>query len=428
MKRLITSVILLVCVFCAVNTYSSSLIQYLYIYGKFGIQLQSNNDYSKYVGRDVVTMAPPTKEFECEKYKVLTIKKITANDKKITINLIEKDGKKKYKMEAKIGLRVNFWGAYKKGYRIDSKVTVPLLLLDEYNAMKKELDGKELKGESGNVYKVTDIHYNPDFRIVYQSMADNKTYEMNPIYVDNINLIGKIFTHPKVKGFCEIVNISGYNEIKNSPKVGIKYSESMTDIVSEYFLYEAESKCFGNFLKTEYNAILTQVEKPENSNIRYGKTTTIKDSTITKYSYVDNVIEMLMFATSEQFNFVLKNISSSTIKIVWNEAAFIDYTGTTSKVMHSGIKYAQREGDQPASVIIKGAKLDDIACPINNIRYDDTVKKWITAPMLDRTGEIKLMLPIQIKDVINEYVFVFKVKKEWRYPSLIKNEYLNIDE
>lgn len=95
MKRLITSVILLVCVFCAVNTYASSRIQYLSILGKFGIQLQSDNDYSKYVGRDDVTMSPPTKEFECEKYKVLTIKKITADDKKMTINLIEKDGKKK---------------------------------------------------------------------------------------------------------------------------------------------------------------------------------------------------------------------------------------------------------------------------------------------------------------------------------------------
>ncbi len=31
------------------------------------------------------------------------------------------------------------------------------------------------------------------------------------------------------------------------------------------------------------------------------------------------------------------------------------------------------------------------------------------------------MLPIQIKDVINEYVFVFRVKWEYNYPEMINN-------
>ena len=127
----------------------------------------------------------------------------------------------------------------------------------------------------------------------------------------------------------------------------------------------------------------------------------------------------------KQFQFVIKNISKNSIKIVWNEAAFIDVDGETSKIMHVGIKYSQKEGDQPASTIIKGAKLDDIACPIKNVRYSDSYKEWVTDPMLVKEGQIKLMLPIQIKDVVNEYVFVFDVKKRYLHPFFVKDEFIN---
>lgn len=39
-------------------------------------------------------------------------------------------------------------------------------------------------------------------------------------------------------------------------------------------------------------------------------------------------------------------------------------------------------------------------------------------------GEIRLMLPIQIRDVINEYTFIFKVYYTYDHPELLKNEKL----
>ena len=92
--------------------------------------------------------------------------------------------------------------------------------------------------------------------------------------------------------------------------------------------------------------------------------------------------------------------------------------------MHKGVKYVEREASQPSSVIIKGAKLDDVIIPTKNIRYSNTLKDWETSNMLKNRGEIKLMIPIQIKDVINEYVLTFKVKKEYSTPSFIKEEYI----
>ena len=52
---------------------------------------------------------------------------------------------------------------------------------------------------------------------------------------------------------------------------------------------------------------------------------------------------------------------------------------------------------------------------------------WDTYSMYPREkglkpGQIKLMLPIQIKDVINEYVFIFDVQYVFNHP-----ERLNLD-
>ena len=229
-----------------------------------------------------------------------------------------------------------------------------------------------------------------------------------------------------MRGFYEIVEIKDKINKKNyrDYTVGLRYSESNKSYTSIECLLSEATKCFDWMTNIRYTAHLSHVEKPENPDIRYGETINVDDSTVTKYQYKDNVVDLLIFAGEKNFNFILKNIYSSTIKLVWDEASFVDYDGETSKVMHKGVKYVEREASQPSSVIIKGAKLDDVIIPTKNIRYSNTLKDWETSNMLKNRGEIKLMIPIQIKDVINEYVLTFKVKKEYSTPSFIKEEYI----
>lgn len=115
------------------------------------------------------------------------------------------------------------------------------------------------------------------------------------------------------------------------------------------------------------------------------------------------------------------------IKVVWDDAVFVDCSGSTSKVMHLGIKYSQREASQPASTIIRGASLEDVACPTSNVRYSELLKEWVTESMYPdkitkEAQQIRLMLPIQIRDVVNEYVFVFDVKYESKHPERLNIE------
>lgn len=401
--------------------------QYWAFLGKFGVEFQKNKDYSQYLGKDVMYIREPTVDFSCKKNTIMTIKSINATDDKVSVSLVEKGGKKKYKMEASVGEQTNFWGTkFKESFRLDGYKTLPLLLVDKFNDKKKELVGKIITGESGNKYQITDMPIiEAGFYVEYKYLKTNESFKLFSLYFEGLELIGKKYTHPKVKGFFEIVEIIDKLNKDNyrNYTVGLRFSEYNNKKSEEYLLSEAKS-CFDPYVKIMNTAYLSKVEKPENAEIRYGETITVNDSTVTKFRYTDNVIDLLIFAGDNKFNFILKNVYNSTIKLVWDEAAFIDYDGETSKVMHKGVKYSEREASQPASVIIKGAKLEDIAVPTKNVRYSDTAKEWVTDDMLLQRGEIKLMIPIQIKEVINEYVLVFKVKKSYKTPVFIKEEYI----
>lgn len=250
---------------------------------------------------------------------------------------------------------------------------------------------------------------------------------------DNSSLIGKTFTNPLVKAQYKVVDFS-YG--KNADKYKSSYAKDYVTVLytvensvtGEKHIYNASSAaqdCFEEDLSGRYISTLSKVEKPSNSAIKYGKTTVVtdeKNKNINKFSYKDNYIDIIIYGTSEQFYFTLTNVSAFTEKLVWDEAAFVDYNGKTSRVMHSGIRYSERDASMPESTIIKGASLEDIACPTSNVYYSDSFKDWETRSMYPsrpskETKQVKLMLPIKIKDVVNEYTFIFDINYVYNHPD-----------
>jgi len=255
-------------------------------------------------------------------------------------------------------------------------------------------------------------------------------YQLEDWKEEHKSEIGQFFENNRVKAKYEVIDL--FLKIDNDPdkillneKKILKFYTVQNTITGEkhdYVASKAQELCFKEDLSGGYSSILSKVEKPSNPSVKKGKITIVEDKDKTKYNYEDNFISITIFCTSEKFNFILKNKSDNSIKIIWDDAAFVDYSGNTSRVMHSGIKYSQKEASQPASTIIKGATLDDVACPTANVYYSTILKDWVTKSMYPQyatygANQIQLMLPIQIKDVVNEYIFVFDLKYGYNYPE-----------
>lgn len=278
------------------------------------------------------------------------------------------------------------------------------MLIDKLEKLKNDLKGVEISDPKVKFnYTIEDVVLNskdlkydeyPKPVVVLKNLNDNSLKEVSTLMIEPEELISNL----------------------SSLKEGQTYLDLQKMVLA--------NECFKTFLLGNYVATLSKVEKPENSAIRYGETKIIEDEGVSKFSYIDGCIDILIFASSTQFNFIMKNVSENSIKVIWNEAVFVDSDGSTSKIMHVGTKYSQRESDQPATTIIKDAKIDDIACPTKNVRYSDILKEWVTDPLFPTKpnlaiSPVRLMLPIQVKDVINEYIFIFEVKWVYNNPELL---------
>ncbi len=419
----------------------------VYTFDKYGLPYYSSiEEYQKFVGKTVMYVpeyAPSYSDqygFSGKFNTPYVISKIKGKDNRMTLYLKEKNGKAKTKMVINnryeyeyytLSNKYDYYNHSHKLHYITEEYTVPLLLVEDIEQDRNNIIGKKYPHDSNiSKFVITDIKLHNFEKSGYPTVCyeikrigtDKKIYE--PVNKGaRLDVLGNIYTNDKVKASYEVVGLlPGVQVVKNSITLEEKEVLDFRKIGDKYVF--ASDLCFEDDLSGRYNATLSKVEKPENPNIRYGETKEIVDKNITKYSYIDSHIAIIILATSTQFEFTLKNISESSLKVVWNEAVFVDSDGSTSKIMHAGTKYLGREGDQPATTIIKGAMIDDLASPTKNVRYSDELETWVTDSMFPSekalvVKPIRLMLPIQIKDVINEYIFEFEVNYIFNYPDRI---------
>lgn len=195
------------------------------------------------------------------------------------------------------------------------------------------------------------------------------------------------------------------------------------------------------FYYARYNFDLTEIEKPDKSKSRYDEKSIIKkdNQSFETYTFEDEFINIKWSPHARGFDFTLLNKTDNSIKIIWDEALIIDEIKRSLAVMHTGIKYSEKESSQVPSVVIRKGYLIDSVVPsqyavyydatyykgkmldpggwtqedfIPSIfwGYDDGVEKFKNRVKRDLVGKnIQVLLPIEITGVINDYIFTFKI-------------------
>lgn len=116
--------------------------------------------------------------------------------------------------------------------------------------------------------------------------------------------------------------------------------------------------------------------------------------------------------------FSIQNKTDQTMRIIWDDTVFVDIDNSTSRVMHLGVRYIDRNDSQPPTVIPSGARVDDQIVPTKNVYYQSgRYGGWRTRPIipqdsraLDYDGQvISVVMPIEIGGERSEYRFDFEV-------------------
>lgn len=181
-------------------------------------------------------------------------------------------------------------------------------------------------------------------------------------------------------------------------------------------------------VSASYDVCLNAVESPADAKKNYGETKIVlsEDEDISKYRYEDDYISITWFVLRSQFEFKLENKSNHSIKINWDDVSYVDINGKVGRVMHAGIKYSEKNNSQPPITIPKGASIEDILVPTDNVEYESYIG-WYTKPLINATfssieekkvlgvknigKEMRILFPLVIENVQNDYVYTFKVEQ-----------------
>lgn len=195
--------------------------------------------------------------------------------------------------------------------------------------------------------------------------------------------------------------------------------------------------------RARYSSALVEIDRPQATTERHGAVITLKPELENKYLYEDALFSGLFFVTESRINFTITNKTDHSIRIIWDEATFIDLDAQSGRLLHDGVRYADRNLSQPPSVIAGGTSLSDFALPTERLRYREDLSPdiraiigdWEELPLVrptlvwvaagnqtkvdafasevskNRGKRFGLLLPLAIEGIVNEYTFWFEVQE-----------------
>jgi len=102
------------------------------------------------------------------------------------------------------------------------------------------------------------------------------------------------------------------------------------------------------------------------------------------------------FFTPKYFSIQIINKTDKPIKIIWDETIITDNYGDTSGVIHSGVKFINKDRPQVPSIVPPNGKFEDIIIPKSHISYSSYTMKWETAQIFDSPSERYFLLTYEI--------------------------------
>ncbi len=117
--------------------------------------------------------------------------------------------------------------------------------------------------------------------------------------------------------------------------------------------------------------------------------------------------------------FALQNKTDAPILVNWDKAAYVDPSGESHRVIHTGIGYADRSKAQSATSIAPTARINDGVFPADYINWSDATNEWTQTILLPQTAaheptgmkgqRLGVLLPVTVNGVERNYFFQIQI-------------------
>jgi hypothetical protein len=87
--------------------------------------------------------------------------------------------------------------------------------------------------------------------------------------------------------------------------------------------------------------------------------------------YEDPRVSILFLISPAGIGIDLKNNAGSSLRIKWDEAAYVNPEGETQKVMHNGVRFLERNSAQLPTIVPPLASYSDVIVPTSLVKYSN---------------------------------------------------------
>lgn len=103
------------------------------------------------------------------------------------------------------------------------------------------------------------------------------------------------------------------------------------------------------------------------------------------------------------------------MQLIWDDAALV-INSESEKIMHSGIRYVERDRSMPPSSITPNSSLSDLYSPVNNVYYASG-HGWRKYPIVNSANfkgmKIGFYLPLKLDGKLLNYNFELELTSKY---------------
>ena len=178
-----------------------------------------------------------------------------------------------------------------------------------------------------------------------------------------------------------------------------------------------------------YDIALVEVDRSAQAKKRYGDMILSRSQASDGFSHAaeDQLVKVVWLPPDRELSFEVLNKTGSSLKIPWDESAYVDIAGKTHRLLHSGVKFADRKLPQPPSILPSQGRLADFVYP-SDLILPGSHGGWAQPLMFPcvkpryvckndqrqlasahKGLSYRVLLPLQVGTKIYTYTFTFKV-------------------
>lgn len=179
----------------------------------------------------------------------------------------------------------------------------------------------------------------------------------------------------------------------------------------------------------------------QNANKYTYKHVLIGDNVSNGSTFNDGKIKLDFAVGVKEIDFTLTNLTSSPIKIIWDETALVLFA-ESKRVIHKGVKFIDRNNSQPPTLVAPNSVVDDLVSPSEYIYFNQGYyvnalanqrSSWESYPLFyssdmgdEKTRNIinalkghryRLFMPIEVDGVKKNYTFEFEISEVNQVPK-----------